>query len=217
MSLSFPLETSFERTRTSRMTRSNGVTSPGAVLLAGLSLTLVVATGCAKSASESSGVFVAEQSAPSGVSIGVVDTQWLLKESKLGRQVNETLNAFMKDRQALLELEQQELRNLENDLLRQGSVLSPSAKQQKEEQLRQRMLDYQQKAGNMTREFQTKQAELLDEFRDQVDLVVKQIAQERGLVLVVEKGKNTSTRYYDRSMDFSSRVLEILDKPPSAE
>ena len=158
-----------------------------------------------------------EQPALSGVAIGVVDTQWLLKESKLGRQVNDTLNQFMKDRQALLELEQQELRNMENELLRQGSVLSPSARQQKEEQLRQRMLGYQQKAGNMTREFQAKQAELLDEFREQVDLVVKQIARERGFVLVVEKGKNTSTRYYDPGMDFSSNVLEILDGPPSAE
>ena len=176
---------------------------------------LSVVTGCATPASETSGISKisgTERPVVSGVTIGVVDTQWLLKESKLGRQVNDTLNGFMKDRQALLELEQQELRNLENELVRQGSVLSPSAKQQKEDQLRQRMLDYQQKAGNMTREFQAKQAELLGEFRDQVDLVVKQIAQQQGLVLVVEKGKNTSTRYYDQSMDFSSNVLEILDQ-----
>ena len=185
---------------------------PVILLRAGMIILLSVVTGCATPASESDGISVTERPAGSGVAIGVVDTQWLLKESKLGRQVNDTLNQFMKDRQALLELEQQELRNLENELLRQGSVLSPSAKQQKEEQLRQRMLNYQQKAGNMSREFQTKQAELLDEFREQVDLVVKQIARQRGLGLVVEKGKNTSTRYYDEGMDFSSTVLEILDK-----
>ena len=188
------------------------VSFPRGVLQAGLTILLLVVIGCATPASEPGGISVSERPVGSGVAIGVVDTQWLLKESKLGRQVNETLNQFMKDRQALLELEQQELRNLENELVRQGSVLSPSAKQQKEEQLRQRMLDYQQKAGNMSREFQVKQAELLDEFREQVDLVVKQIAQQRGLELVVEKGKNTSTRYYDASMDFSSNVLEILDQ-----
>ncbi len=188
------------------------VSFPRGVLRPGLTILLLVVTGCATPASEPGGISVSERPVGSGVAIGVVDTQWLLKESKLGRQVNETLNQFMKDRQALLELEQQELRNLENELVRQGSVLSPSAKQQKEEQLRQRMLDYQQKAGNMSREFQVKQAELLDEFREQVDLVVKQIAQQRGLELVVEKGKNTSTRYYDASMDFSSSVLEILDQ-----
>ena len=194
------------------MSGSHRVSFPGIVLRAGLTILLPVFTGCATPASEPDGISVTERPAGSGVVIGVVDTQWLLKESKLGRQVNDTLNQFMKDRQALLELEQQELRNLENELLRQGSVLSPAAKQQKEEQLRQRMLDYQQKAGNMSRQFQTKQAELLDEFREQVDLVVKQIAQQRGLRLVVEKGKNTSTRYYDESMDFSSTVLEILDQ-----
>ncbi len=195
-----------------RMSHSKEVSFPGGVLLAGMSLMLSAATGCATSASETSGISRTERPVSSGIAIGVVDPQWLLKESKLGRQVNETLNQFMKDRQALLELEQQELRNLENELLRQGSVLSPAAKQQKEEQLRQRMLAYQQKAGNMTREFQARQAELLGEFRDQVDLVVKQIAQQQGLVLVVEKGKNTPTRYYDSSMDFSSDVLEILDQ-----
>ena len=199
------------------MSCSNGVKFSGTILLTGLSLMLFVATGCAKSASEPFAISQMEPPVVSGAAIGVVDTQWLLKESKLGRQVNDTLNQFMKDRQALLELEQQELRNMESDLLRQGSVLSPSAKQQKEEQLRQRMLDYQQKAGNMTREFQAKQAELLGEFRDQVDLVVKQIARRRGIVLVVEKGKNTSTRYHDPSMDFTSDVLKVLDRPPSTE
>ncbi len=196
------------------MSGSHWLSCPGIVLWPGLTILLSVVTGCATPASGPAGISVTEQPAGSGVVIGVVDTQWLLKESKLGRQVNDALNQFMKDRQALLELEQQELRNLENELLRQGSVLSPSAKQQKEEQLRQRMLDYQQKAGNMSREFQAKQADLLDEFREQVDIVVKQIAQERGLRLVVEKGKNTSTRYYEKSMDFSSTVLEILDQTP---
>jgi len=173
---------------------------------------LCVTLGCTTPSSEISGISPTEGPVFSGAAIGVVDAQWLLKESKIGGQVNETLNQFMKDRQALLELEQQELRNLENDLVRQGSVLSPEAKQQKEEQLRQRMLAYQQKAGNMTREFQSKQAELLGEFRDQVDLVVKQIAQQQGLVLVVEKGENTPTRYYESNMDLSPKVLEALDQ-----
>lgn len=197
------------------MSGSNRWSFPGGVLPAGLVMLLSVVTGCTTPDSEPAGLSAisgTERPVVSGVAIGVVDTQWLLKESKLGHQVNDTLNQFMKDRQALLELEQQELRNLENELVRQGSVLSPSAKQQKEEQLRQRMLDYQQKAGNMSREFQSKQGELLDEFREQVDLVVKQIAQQQGLTLVVDKGKNTSTRYYDESMDFSSNVLEILDQ-----
>ena len=181
------------------------------MLSAGL-IFVVVVTGCSTSPS---GTFVEQRSALSGLSIGVVDTEWLLKESKLGRQVSETLETFMQNRQALLELEQQELRRLENQLLRQGSVLSPSARQQKEEDFRRRMVAYQQKAGDMNREVQAKRVESLDEFRDRVDVIVKRIALDQGMALVIEKGQKTSTRYYEPSLDLSPAVKEALDRETS--
>ncbi len=148
----------------------------------------------------------------SEISIGVVDTQWLLKESKLGKQVTDTLNAFMKDRQALIELEQKELRNLESQLLRQGSVLSQTARQQREDQFRQRMGEYQQKVANMNQEVQGKQGQLFSEFRENVDEVVEVIAKQHGLLLVVEKGTNTTTRYFEASLDISPEVLTELNQ-----
>lgn len=173
---------------------------------------MVVVTGCSTSPS---GTFGEQRSASSGFPVGVVDTEWLLKESKLGRQVSETLETFMQNRQALLELEQQELRRLENQLLRQGSVLSPSARQEKEEDFRRRMVEYQQKAGDMNREVQAKRAELLDEFRARVDVIVKRIALDHGMALVIEKGQKTSTRYYEPSLDLSPAVKEALDRETS--
>ena len=56
-------------------------------------------------------------------SIGAVDPERILKETKAGKDATELLNAFMKDRQALLELEQKELRRLEEEIMTQGSVL----------------------------------------------------------------------------------------------
>ena len=146
------------------------------------------------------------------VSLAVVDMQWLLSESKMGRRVTKNLNQFMKDRQALMVLEQTALRNLENELVRLGGVLSPAARQQKEEQLRQSMADYQQKVEDMNRELQTKRSDLLEEFRGHVDDVVSTIAQRQGVRLVVEKGQNTSTRYYDAGLDLSAAALEALDQ-----
>lgn len=181
------------------------------MLAAGL-VCMVVVTGCSTSPSGTSGD---QRFASSGFPVGVVDTEWLLKESKLGRQVSETLETFMQNRQALLELEQQELRRLENQLLRQGSVLSPSARQEKEEGFRRRMVEYQQKAGNMNREVQAKRVESLDEFRDRVDVIVKRIALEQGMALVIEKGQKTSTRYYEPSLDLSPAVKEALDRETS--
>lgn len=146
------------------------------------------------------------------VPFAVVDTQWLLSESKMGQQVTENLNQFMKDRQELMALEQEELRDLENEIVRLGSVLSPEAKQQKEEHLRQSMLDYQQNVEDMNMELQTKRSELLNEFRHHVDRVVQRIAQEQGVILVVEKGQNAPTRYYEPDLDLSEAVLDELDR-----
>jgi outer membrane protein len=167
---------------------------------------LLLGSGCMSSSPAT------EKKTSSPIAIGVVDTQWLLQESKLGKHVNDTLNAFMKDRQALIELEQKELRNLESQLLRQGSVLSQSARQQREDQFRRRMGEYQQKVANMNQEVQAKRGQLFLEFREHVDAIVEDLAQRRGLALVMEKGENTPTRYHEASLDISKEVLAELDQ-----
>jgi len=143
---------------------------------------------------------------------GVVDTQRLLEEAKLGRQVTDSLNDFMNDRQVLIDLEQKELRNLESELLRQGSVLSASAKKQREEQFRRKMMEYQQKVTNLNREVQEKQAEFFSEFRESVEGIVQKVARQEGLTLVLEKGPNTNTRYFDPTLDITDKVLKALDQ-----
>ncbi len=167
---------------------------------------LLLGSGCTSSSP------VTEKKSASPIAIGVVDTQWLLKESKLGKQVSDTLNVFMKDRQTLIELEQKELRNLESQLLRQGSVLSQSARQQREEKFRRRMGEYQQKVANMNQEVQAKQGQLFLEFRESVDTIIEDVAQRHGLALVMEKGANTPTRYYEPSLDISEEVLVELNQ-----
>lgn len=172
----------------------------------GLTILMLLGSGC-KSSSPAT-----PKKEASLVAIGVMDTQWLLQQSKLGKQVTDALNAFMKDRQTLIGLEQKELRNLENQLVRQGSVLSQSARQQREEQFRKRMGEYQEKQTNINQEIRAKQAQLLAEFRENVDAVVKELARRNGLALVVEKGENTTTRYFEPSLDMSKEVLEELNR-----
>ena len=171
---------------------------------------MLLGSGC-----QSSSPTVSQKEASSVASdlhIGVMDMQWLLKQSKLGEQVTDALIKFSEDRQALIQLEQKELRNLESQLLRQGSVLSPSARQQREEEFRKRMSEYQQKVANVNQEVQAKQAELFSEFRKNVDVLVKEVAKRKGLFLVVLKGENTTTDYFEPSLDISQEVLDELNK-----
>lgn len=144
-------------------------------------------------------------------SIGVVDFQQLIKETKIGKQVNDSLSTFMKDREALVELEQKELRKLENELRRQGSVLSATARKLREEQFQRRVVEYQKKVANLNREVQEKRQELLGAFREKAQTVLAQVAQKHGLTIVLEKGQGTSTLYHHPSMDISDEVIQALD------
>jgi outer membrane protein len=118
----------------------------------------------------------------------------------------------MKDRQAVVELEQKELRKLENELMAQSTVLSQSARERKEEQFRQKMMGYQQKVNDLNREVQDKQRELQNEFRVDVQKVVKAIAEARKLSLVLEHGAGAGTLYYQPTLDITDEVIDALGK-----
>ena len=148
----------------------------------------------------------------SGLIIGVVSPQRILQETVKGQQLSDTLNAFMKDRQALVELEQKELRNLEDELRAQVTILSQSARKLKEEHFRRKMTAYQQKVDELNREVQERQRELQNEFRREVEEVVKQIANERNLGLVLEHGANSGTMFHKKSWDISTDVIQLLNR-----
>ena len=148
----------------------------------------------------------------SSLVIGVVDPQRILQETVKGKQLSDTLKAFMTDRQALVELEQKELRNLEDALRAQMTVLSQSARQLKEEQFRQKMATYQQKVADLNREVQEKQLELQSQFRREVGEVVAQIASDRNLGLVLEHGPTSGTLFFQESWDISTDVIQALNQ-----
>jgi outer membrane protein len=134
-----------------------------------------------------------------------------LQETVKGKRLSDTLNAFMKDRQALVELEQKELRKLESELMAQSTVLSQEARDRKEERFRQKMAGYQQKVAELNREVQEKQQELQNEFRRQVQKVVSEIADRRGLELVLEQGVNSGTLFYQPGLDISADVIQTMN------
>lgn len=148
----------------------------------------------------------------SGATIGVVEPQRVLNETDAGKKAMESLTVFAKSRQGLVESEVKELRRMEEDLVKQASVLSANAKKEREEQFRRRMMEYQQKAGQMEREVQEKQRETMEAFRMKIERVVTKLAQQMGLSLVVEKGKGTPTVYYDASLDITAHVIEEMNR-----
>jgi outer membrane protein len=165
---------------------------------------LAALVGCAGPSSSHAG--------PSGNLIGVVDPQRILNETEAGKKARESLNAYMKNRQALVEFEERELKRMEEDLVKQGSVLSANAKREREEQFRQRAMQFQQKVTELNREVQEKQKEVLESFRAQVEKISAKTAQKLGMQVVIEKGRGGPTIYADPGLDISDKIIEEFNK-----
>ncbi len=144
--------------------------------------------------------------------VGVINSQRLFNETNAGKRAKDMLAAFSKNRQTLLELEERELRRMEEDFVKQSSVLSPAAKREREELFRRRMQEYQQKAADLNREIQEKQKAVLDGFRDKVELIVEKLAKRLGLHVVVDKSKGGSTIYHEQNLDLSDQAIEDFNR-----
>lgn len=161
---------------------------------------LVVVSGCAAGGAKVEG------------KVGVVDPARVLNETNAGKKAKESLTTFSKNRQALMEMEEKELRRMEEDFGRQASVLSPTAKREREEQFRRRMAEYQQKAGEMNREVQEKQKDVLEGFREKVELIVGKVSKRLGLQIVMDKGKGGPTLYSDEGLDITGQVIDEFNR-----
>lgn len=164
----------------------------------GLALTIVAIAGCSSPKIEGK--------------IGLVDPARLLSDSNAGKKAKDSLSAFAKNRQTLIEMEEKELRRMEEDFIKQASVLSPAAKSEREQMFRRRMAEYQQKAGELNREVQEKQKDVLDAFRDKVEVVVGKIAKRNGLQVIIDKGKGGPAIYGAEELDITNQAIEEFNK-----
>jgi outer membrane protein len=153
-----------------------------------------------------------QSTVPTSMRLGVVDPQRVLGETNAGKKAKEMLASFAKNRQALIELEEKELRRMEEDFVKQGSVLSANAKREREEQFRRRMSEYQQKVTDLNREVQDKQKEVLDGFREKIEALSGKVAKRLELQAVFDRGRGGPTLYFDETVDVSSQVVEEFNK-----
>jgi len=111
-----------------------------------------------------------------------------------------------------MELEEKELRRMEEDLVKQAGILSPAAKREREEQFRRRIQEYQQKTAELNREVQEKQKDVLEGFRDKVESMVGKVAKRLGLQIIVDRSKGGPTIYNEESLDISGQVIEEFNR-----
>ncbi len=155
--------------------------------------------------------------AADALKIAYIDALKVFDQSKIGKKAKGLLEEFVKSRQKIIDLEEAEIKELEDSLNKQESVLSPDAKKAKQEDLQKKFMAYQKKATDLNREIQDKKTDVLNEFHSQLQAVVKRVAEREGYALVFDKGSGTpsevsSLLYAKDTLDVTEKVLAELDK-----
>jgi outer membrane protein len=149
--------------------------------------------------------------------IGVIDAQAVLDRSKIGQQSKGALEVYVKSRQQIIDLDEEELRGLEEELRKQGTVLSPEAQREKQETLQRKLISYQKRASELNKEVQDRRTEVLKQFNAEMTKAVAKVAKRDGFTLVLDREQEGGVVLFaQEKMDVTENVIVELDKNVAA-
>jgi outer membrane protein len=150
--------------------------------------------------------------------IGYVDAQSVLDRSKPGQASKSLLEDYVKSRQQLIDSDEEELRQLEEDLKKQSGVLSIDAQKEKQETLQRKYLSYQKRAGELTKEVQDRRTEVLKDFNSKLVKAVQQVAEQGGYAMVLDKEEEGGVVLFARGpLNLTDQVVKELDRQAASD
>lgn len=151
----------------------------------------------------------ASQSVPgpaSPFSIAVIDPNRVVEESPQYEQARRTLSAEVAEREAELVDQQDSIDRLNDKLERDGTLMSEEELKRLQNDIRARNRRLRYAKAELQEDFALRQSELRTKLVKQVEEVVRQIAREKKIDLIVSEG----VVYFSDRIDISADVVERL-------
>ncbi len=146
--------------------------------------------------------------------VGIVDPQAVFEKSKAGQRALATLKEHRTVRQKLLASNEKELKKLEEEL-RNGTGLTETKKQAKQEHLRQKVQEYQRRGQEFQQELGQKQKDMVLEYMKKIESATKAIAEKHGFSLIMDKGSDATLKivlYSRQGLDITNEVVKEFDR-----
>jgi len=140
--------------------------------------------------------------------IAVLDTQKVMEKSKAVQSIQEQIGQRRSEYQNQLSQKEQQLREENKKLEQQRSVLSAEAYQKKKKQLEKRIQNIQGDVQSQKKGLQKVYNRAMNEVKKELVEIVGNIAEERGIDLVVNKSAILLVR---RQMEITGDALDALN------
>ncbi len=145
----------------------------------------------------------------------VIDLQEVVKDSAAGKAILAQRDKYLQQYQAEFGKEEQGLREAEQELARQRTVLSPEAFAEKRRGFEQQVIELQRKAQERRKDLEEAFGKAMSQLNQAVVKVSDEIAQQYGANMVL--GKN-QVFLHDPKMEVTLAAIKRLDEVlPSVE
>ncbi len=140
--------------------------------------------------------------------IGVVDTERAVMETEDGLRAQATLKKLFDSKQRELDKKQEELVKEREDIEKQRDVLSKGALAKRADKWQRDMMQLQQKFVEYNQDIQKKQSELTQPVFQKTMNIIRRLATQEGIDLVVDK---KAVPYVRSDLDFTDRVITMYN------
>ena len=150
------------------------------------------------------GGFVRVEAQGSGSSsVGFVDLQRTLNETKAGKAAKKRLEANKKKKQRELDKKQKALQKAASELDKQRMMLKPAVLQKRERELQEKYVKLQETYMQLQQGLVAQEAELVKEIFAKASPAIKLVGKQKGLSMVVDK---TMVLWAADSLDITDAV-----------
>jgi len=154
------------------------------------------------------------QAAPAAIRIAWVDLQSVLKQTPEYAAAETTFKKEMNGMQKEVEKLQQQFDSTVKEYDKQAVVLSPSAKQTREAQLRTMQQSLQQKAADFQNRAQQREQELIGPIERRVQGIIEGLRAERNIMVIFDvSAQGSNIIAADKALDLTPLVLQRLKSP----
>jgi Skp family chaperone for outer membrane proteins len=150
--------------------------------------------------------------------LGIIDVQKVLRESTAVRALSKDVEEQKVQHQDALREQEQALREADQELARQRSILSPEAYAKKLGELEQRVASLRREAQNRKRGLDKVFSQGMTKVQAELVEVAKEIAEERGLDLILSKATVVLVKgKFELTLEAVRRLNDRLPALPAAQ
>jgi len=139
--------------------------------------------------------------------VAFVNLQRVMTESKAGQRNRAELEKLAKDKQAVLQKEEEKLKGLQQDFQKNQLLLTDQQKQQKQQEFQTKLQAFQKMQADARQTLGKREGELVNKAMTDIRAIVKDVAKEQHYSLVLFLPEN-AVLPVDESTDLTAKVLE---------